>query len=131
MVQRGELPLRIDLSENFTIVTSQKGRMYTFGQVEPYDKLYSVLEVSDPYRIVCNEFNGYVLTTDRKLFVWGDNYDDGLMIGNQTNYKGLVANTHLPFERISDFEVGGANYKYLLSGGRVYEYAHQRQQERE
>jgi hypothetical protein len=43
MTQRGELPIRIDLSENFTLVTSQKGRIYSFGQIEPYDKLHSVL----------------------------------------------------------------------------------------
>jgi alpha-tubulin suppressor-like RCC1 family protein len=64
-----------------------------------------------------------VLTTDRKLYVWGDNYSGELMIGNQITYKGLVSNTHLPLERITDFEVKGTHFKYLLSGGRVYEYA--------
>ena len=65
MTQRGELLIRIDLSENFTLVTSQKDRIYSFGQIEPYDKLHYVLYINEPYRIVCNEFSGYVLTTDR------------------------------------------------------------------
>jgi hypothetical protein len=103
MSQKGELPIRIDMSENFTLVTSQKGRIYSFGQIEPVDKLFSVMDITDPYRIVCSEFNGYVLTTDRKMFVWGDNYDGEMMNGDQATYKGVTENIYLPLERITDF----------------------------
>lgn len=85
--------------------------------------MYSVLDIEDPYRIVCNEFSGYIFTTDRKLYVWGDNYAGELMLGHQRSEKGLVENRHLPVERLFDLEVRGSGHKYLLANGRVYDYA--------
>lgn len=82
MKQRMEYPVKIEVSNNFTCVVSQKGRVYQFGEVHSTgSKEYNVVDKGVPFKLICSEFSGYLLNTERQLYTWGDNDSDQLMRG--------------------------------------------------
>lgn len=70
---------------------------------------------------MCNKFNGFVVNTDRRLYCWGDNYEDQLMMGEKQNKVSMAINSYLPMEKIDDLEVRGRQ-AYLISDRKVFEY---------
>lgn len=75
-----------------------------------------------PFKLLCSEFQGYLLNTERELYTWGDNDSDQLMRGYSSAPMPYESNEYLPMERVNNIEVKGKN-KYMISFGRVYEYS--------
>ena len=123
MKSKMEYPISIEVGDNSTTIVTQKGRIYQFGEVHlAGSKEYNVFEKGMPFRVVCNQFEGYVLNTNRQMYTWGDNDSDQLMRGGCSGPCSFAESAFLPVERVDNFEVRGDN-RYLISFGRVFSYS--------
>lgn len=86
--------------------------------------LITSLQTQTVEKIICNSTNAFALTSDGKVYSWGENYNGVLGTGDYNNSYTPKLNTGLQTKTIKDITITESNGFAITTSGEIYSWGY-------